>query len=279
MRRLEVKSRAARVLPLLLVGVVGLMFLLKQCSSERPQRHSAADVRSGGDTVNIAIEYSPMAMIMTGDTLGGFGYDMMRAVAAHAGMPVKFTPVTSLSQTLRAMAKGRYDVIIAEIPVTVEFRERYRFTMPVCLDRMVLVQHVDSAGNVAVNTQLDLARRHVSVIAGSPALDRIRNLSHEIGDTIYVDSDSLHSAEQLFLLAAAGEIYPAVINAATARTLAAGREDVNVSRGVSFTQFQSWVVTRNNKALADSLDSAIVRFRRTAAYGRLIDRYRLMPVK
>lgn len=278
MRRLEVKSRAAKLLPLILLGVLALMVMLKQCSSERPGRGSA-DGPSGGDTVDVAIEYSPMAMMMTGDSLGGFGYDMMRAVAGEMRLPVKFTPVTSVSQTLRAMAKGRYDLIIAEIPVTAEFRERYRFTEPVCLDRMVLVQHLDSAGNVAVNTQLDLARRRVAVIAGTPALDRIRNLSHEIGDTIYVTADSLHSAEQLFLLAAAGATDPAVINSATARALAGRRDDVDISRGVSFTQFQSWVVDAKNKALADSIDSAIVRFRLSPAYGRLIDRYGLMPVR
>lgn len=277
MRRLPVKKRAAAALPLVLVGVLALMFMLRQCSAPRPAQVAAADVRAGGDTLNVAIEYSPMALMMTSDTLGGFGYDMIREVAASRGMAVKFTPVTSLSVTLRAMARGRYDVVIAEVPVTAEFRGRYRYTEPVCLDRMVLVQRVDSAGNVEVGTQLDLARRRVNVIAGTPAADRLRNLSHEIGDTIIVVADSVHSSEQLFLLTASGETGPSVINGATARALAQGRDDVDVARGVSFTQFQSWIVDSRRSGIAESLDSGIVVFKRTPAYRALVGRYGLMP--
>jgi len=280
MRRLEVKNNMARRLALALGGVLALMFMLRQCSSERPSGPAAIQpARAGGDTLNVAVEYSPMSLMMTGDTLGGFGYDMMREIAARQNLAVRFTPVTSLSATLRAMAADRYDVVIAEIPVTAEFRGRYRYTEPVCLDRMVLVQRTDSAGRVEVNTQLDLARRRVTVIAGTPAADRLRNLSHEIGDTIIVEADSIHSSEQLFLLTAAGEIGASVINSATARVLSEGRADVDATRGVSFTQFQSWIVGKRRVAMADSLDSGIVRFKRTAAYRDLVGRYGLMPAR
>lgn len=259
---------------ILLIIIASLMFCLRQCSATRP--HVAADSRPGGDTVNIGIEYSPLAvMSMGGDSLGGFGYELMSALAKNEGLTVNFHPVVRLEKALQLLDSGYFDVVIAELPMTAEFRERYRFTEPVFVDRQVLVQLRDSAGNVPVNSQLDLGGHTVTLVAGSPAADRIANLSREIGDTILIDTDSIHSPEQLFLLTAAGEIPMAVINASTARAMATDYPDVDISKAVSFSQLQSWVLTRRNKVLSDTIDAALHRFTGTAAYQTLLKRYGL----
>lgn len=263
----------------LLVVAIALMMMIRTCSSPRPDGSvDPARQPAGGDTLNVAIEFAPMAMMPQGDTIAGFGYELLNAIAAREGLKVKFFPITSLSSTLSQMADGRFDLVIAEIPVTAEFKERYRFTEPVCLDRQVLVQRRDSTGRLPVNTQLQLGGRRVTVIAGSPAIDRLRNLAREIGDTIIICPDSIYSSEQLFLLVATGRIPLTVINRATAASLAADYPDVDISRGVSFTQFQSWIVSKSRPDLARRLDSAIVSFRADTAYTRLLTRYGLSGV-
>ena len=66
-----------------------------------------------------------------------------------------------------------------------------------------------------------------------------------------------------------------MVNSATARRLAADYPGVDISTAVSFTQFQSWIMSRNNAALADSVDAAIIRFKKTGAYTDLLHRYGL----
>lgn len=277
-RLLQPKKGRAGLYVGLLLAVGACMVCLRHCST--PRADHSADLRPGGDTVNVAIEYSPLAVMSAdGDSLTGFGYELMEALAADNGLHVHYHPIVSLSNALERLDSGYFDIVIAEMTVTAEFRERYRFTEPVFLDRQVLVQRRDTAGRLAVANQLDLARRGVTVVARSGADDRLRSLAREIGDTIYVTSDSLHSPEQIFLLAAAGEIPLAVINASTARALASDYPDMDISTAVSFTQFRSWALGRHNEALSDTLDAALRRFKDTARYRALIDKYGISPAQ
>ena len=107
----------------------------------------------------------------------------------------------------------------------------------------------------------------------SPAAERLSNLAREIGDTIIVRHDSIRSAEQLFMLTAVGKVPRAVINAAKAAALAKDNPEFDISTPVSFTQFQSWVVNKDNPVLADTLDAQIRRFKTTPQYARLLTRY------
>jgi len=277
MEHLKTRKRALGLYFGLLVSVIVAMLMLRTCSSRRPSMPGQS-AKAGGDTIEVAIEYSPLALVGQGDTLAGFGYEMMTAIAGALGRQVKFTPVTSFSASERAMRCGRFDVIVAEIPVTSEFRERYRFTSPVFIDRQVLVQKRREDGSLAVNTQLDLAGKRVTVIAGSTVADRIRNLSKEIGDTIFIEPDSVYSSEQLFLLVVSGDIPLAVINSGTARMLSGDYPEIDIVKSVSFNQFQSWVVNRRRSGLADSIDSAIIRYQLTPSYRRLVGKYGIQPV-
>ena len=49
---------------------------------------------SSGDTLDIAIEYSPVTYYTYEDTLGGYNYDLLRMMSDSAGCPMKFHPVT-----------------------------------------------------------------------------------------------------------------------------------------------------------------------------------------
>ncbi len=277
--RLAPKTGRTGLYAALLLITILLMVALRQCSAPRPD-NGDSEVIAGGDTVNVAIEYSPLAvMSMGGDSLGGFGYEMISRIAAREGLVLKFHPIVKLRKALVDLDSGQYDILIAELPMTAAMKRRYRMTEPIFLDRQVLIQKLDSNRHRTVESQLDLGGRRVTVVGGSPAVERLRNLSREIGDTIYIDADSLHSPEQIFLLTAAGELPLAVVNASTARALSSDYPDMDISTDVSFTQFRSWVLTGRDSTLANTLDSAIVRFMTTPEFKTLLRRYHLDPVR
>lgn len=134
----------------LLALVILAMFSLRACS-ERRVPVVADDVHSGGDTIDVAIEYSPLTFYRYADTLGGFQYDMLRSIAAAEGLKLKFHPVTSPDAALERLADGRFDIIVADIPLTANYKEQLAFTEPVFLDRQVLVQRGDSSGRTLVD--------------------------------------------------------------------------------------------------------------------------------
>ncbi len=250
------------------------MYMLRQCSHRTPEIWDGTPRPSQGDTIDVAIEYSPMSLYRYADTLGGFSYDMIRHIASDNGLTLKFHPLTALSEGLNGLNTGLYDIVVADMPSTASYGSEYRFTEPVLLDRQILVQRLDSASaQPSVGTQLDLAGRTVYVTYGSAAAGRLDNLAREIGDTIIVRQSEEYSAEQLFILTASGHLPLAVVNEKVARRLAQSYPLAHISTGISFTQFQSWVVAARDTTLAAKLDSMIVRTKSTPWYEELLKRY------
>ena len=232
----------------LLAVVVSCMVALSLC--DRPAQ--TADSRpSGGDTLDIAIEYSPVTYYTYDDTLGGYNYDLLRLMSDKTGCPMKFHPVVTLEKALTGLENGQYDVVVAQFPMTARDTARYAFTEPIYIDQQVLVQRRDSR---AIHSQLELAGDTVWVVKGSPMVGRIASLSREIGDTIYAHVDELYGPEQLMMMVSAGEIRYAVVNRSIARAMASKLPNLDRSVAISLSQFQSWMVNKDRQSLCDSLN-------------------------
>ncbi len=258
------------ILPALLLMSIVIMIMARTCSREFPPSRGEF-FPATGDTLNVAIDYSPMSLYRYDDTLGGFNYDLIRMVGDSLRRPLKFHPVVSLSKATEGLADGRYNIVVASTPVTASYRERYRFTEPVYIDRQVLITL-----DTTVTTQLNLAGHRVRVVAGSPVADRLANLSREIGDSIYVEPDSVNGPEQLFILAASGEIPMAVVDLHTARIMAERHPQIDLSTAVSFNQFQSWIMYPDSADhTASSIDSTLRLIKQSPAYPTLLHRYGL----
>ena len=249
MRQLHPAKRGQITLYVILLAmVVGFMVALSMC--DKPVV-DPDDSPSGGDTLDIAIEYSPVTYYTYDDTLGGYNYDLLRIIADSVGCPMKFHPVVTLEKALAGLDDGRYDVLVAQFPMTAGDTSKFAFTEPIYIDQQVLVQR---RGSQAIHSQLDLAGDTVWVVKGSPMVGRIASLSREIGDTIYVHVDELYGPEQLMMMVSSGEIRYAVVNRSIARTMATRLHNLDRSVAISLSQFQSWMVAKNRHGLCDSLN-------------------------
>ena len=252
----------------LLALVVGCMVALSMCDKPADQ---PATLHSGGDTLDIAIEYSPVTYYTYDDTLGGYNYDLLRLMSRNAGRPMRFHPMVTLEKALAGLESGRFDVVVAQYPMTAGDTARFAFTQPIYIDQQVLVQR---RGSKAIHSQLDLAGDTVWTVKGSPMTQRIASLSREIGDTIYVHADELYGPEQLMMMVSAGEIRYAIVNRSIARAMASKLPDLDRSVAISLSQFQSWIVSKHRQGLCDTLNLWHKQVKRdTAAYMGLQRRY------
>ena len=238
---------------LLLVIVVACMVALSRC--DKPVPLPEAHTASGGDTIDVAIEYSPVIYYTYDDTLGGYDYDLLRMLSQVSRRPMKFHPIVTLQKGLDGLGTGTYDVLVAQFPTTAQNREKYVFTEPIYIDQQVLVQQRPAR----VHAQLELAGDTVHVVKGSPMVERIHGLSREIGDTIHIVADETYGPEQLVMLVASGDIRMAVVNKSIASALAARLQNIDISVDVSLSQFQAWALNKGNTALRDSLNSWLER--------------------
>ena len=255
-----------------LVVATAAMVLARQCShrGDSPFR-SGLPAKSGGDTLDVAIEISPLSYSLARDTISGLDYDILRAFSVQTRRPVKFHPFAPMDYALDGLRAGVFDVVVSSLPSTSSLKQELLLTDRVYLDRQVLVQRRHDPH--FIREAHALAGDSVWIAAGSPLRDRIRNLSREIGDTIYIMSDHPYTSEHLVMLVAAGEIPRAVVNEGLARRLAAADTLLDLSTPVSFTQFQTWAVAPSDTALRRTLNAFLASFRNTPRYRALLDRY------
>ncbi|MBD5232925.1 MAG: transporter substrate-binding domain-containing protein [Bacteroidales bacterium] len=254
---------------ILILGVGGMM---RRCSDTTPSV-AVEYHKPGDDTLAVAIEMSPLTYTLRNDTAEGFDYSILRDIAAEHDVTVSFYPFSQLEEAFRGLSEHRYNLVVASIPATKALKEYFPLTDGVYLDKQVLVQRRDSTGVGPISSQEQLRGDTVWIAEGSPFGTRLRNMSKELGDTIYVESSPKYSSEHLAILTALGEVKQAVVPGAVARHIATDYPVLDISTPISFNQFQCWAVAPGDSALLDSLNTWLGQFRETPAFRRLAEKY------
>ena len=179
-------------------------------------------------------EYNSISYFADGDTVSGFHYELLNAFARSKGL-----------------------------------------TPEIILNKQVLVQRKPELENdsMYIHSQLELARKTLHVVKGSPVLLRIHNLSNEIGDTIYIQEVEKYGPEQLLAMVAHGDIDYTVCDESIAQASINDFPQLDIKTAISFTQFYSWGVSKHSPILLDSLNAWLDTYTLTPEFRELQKKY------
>lgn len=258
----------------LLIIVVVMMIRMRPEKVHETGPRDYAEIKKEG-VLRMVTEYNQSGYYIAGDTIEGFQYELSQAIAKLSGLEVQTHLVMSLSESFRELSDNQCDIVARNIPITSEIKENYLFTEPIVLNKQVLVQRTEIANNniKPIRNQLDLAQKNLYIPKDSPALLRLRNLEHEIGDTIYVHEDEFYSTEQLIIMVAKGDIDYAVCDQQIAHLSQKQFPEIDIHTDISFTQLQSWAVRKDSPILLDSLNSWLNQIRESGLYDDIYKRY------
>ena len=254
--------------------ILALIFTFRYCGKqEKPLGHPrdyAAIAKEG--ILRVATEYNSISFYVDGDTISGFHYELIQAFARDKRLKAEITPVMSFEERLKGLSEGRYDVIAYGILATSKLKDSL---LLIVLNKQVLVQRKENGENdsLYIRNQLDLARRTLHVVKGSPSILRIQNLGNEIGDTIYIKEIEKYGPEQLISLVAHGDIDYAVCDESIARAVADSLSQIDINTAISFTQFYSWAVSKQSPVLLDSLNTWLDKFQKEEEYQKIYKKY------
>lgn len=265
-------KRYTKYLILVVISALVVLFLnQKKTSKERPRDY--AEIKKSG-VLRMVTEYNSLSYFVEGDTISGFHYELARAFAKAKGLRLEITPEMSFDQRLKDLSAGKYDIIAYNMLVTSEQKDSLLLTSPILLNKQVLVQRKANAKNPKyIKSQLDLAHKLLHVVKGSPSILRIRNLSNEIGDPIYIKEVEKYGSEQLLAMVAHGDINYAVCDESIALASIDSFPQLDIKTDISFTQFYSWGVSKQSPVLLDSLNSWLKTFTKSKEYQRIYKRY------
>jgi len=188
---------------------------------------------------------------------------------------VEISLESSLDKSIEGLRQDKYDIVARNIPVTTKLRDSLVFTEPIAQNRQVLIQRKQkyNDGIEPLRSHLDLAKKTIYVPAKSPVILRIQNLSHEIGDTIYIKEDGVYGPEQLAMLVASKEIDFAVCDENTAEKVAKTLPEIDYATFIGFTHLEAWAVRADSPVLLDSLNVWINRLKKTENYNKIYRKY------
>lgn len=263
---------------LLLIAALMVMVLVRKSmrdfrsASLLPRDYS--EIMASGH-LNVVTDYNSIGLYVSGDTLQGFQREMILALEKEWGIKVNLFLENSLDENLEGLQTMRYDLVARNIPVNIQLKDTFSFTTPITLNKQVLVQRKQAYNDSVepIRQHLDLAGRIIHVAGDSPAILRLNNLSHEIGDTIFIVEDPTYETEQLVMMVASGDIDFTVCDEKMAIRLAKLLPEIDIETDISFTQLESWAVRKDSPVLLDSLNSWLGQFKTTPAFKRIYRKY------
>jgi ABC-type amino acid transport substrate-binding protein len=261
------------IMGVIAVSLSAILFKPEPQASEPAPRSYEEIIRSG--VLRAVTEYNSISYHAQADSIGGLHYELLQAFAESKGLKTEITPEMIVEKRIEGIQLGIYDLLANNVLISSERKDSLLFTSPILLSRQVLVQRKPTEMNDQnyINSLLDLAGKTVHVVKESPSILRIHNLSNEIGDTIYIKEIEKYGQEQLLAMVAAGDIDYAVCDESIALTAANDLPRLDFETTISFTQFYSWGVNKENTILLDSLNAWLDSFKQTEAFQKLLKKY------
>ena len=248
-------------------GIVAFLMLIagivKWIEGKNIPLRDFPEIASEG-VLNIVTEYNSVGYYVSGDTIAGIQYELCRYIEKRSGLQVRITPENSWENCLEKLKHNQCDIIALNTPVTNESKQMAAFTIPIVQNKQVLVQRKPDENDSLplIRNQMNLAHKTVLVPARSPWILRLRNLSEEIAEPIYIQEIENCTQEQIIYMVVDGEADYAVADKAIALKNVQLFPNLDAGTDISFTQLQAWSVRKNAPVLLDSLNTWIAEYQR-----------------
>ncbi|MCF8227943.1 MAG: transporter substrate-binding domain-containing protein [Bacteroidales bacterium] len=189
----------------------------------------------------------------------GYQYELLKLLADELDVKLEIIVENDLNKSFEMLDNEEADLLAMGLTVTKERSNQVDFTEPIMQTRQVLVQRkpegwrkMKTWGDVEaelVRNPLELAGDTIHVQKNSSFSERLKNLSDEIGDTIFIIEDHDMEVEDLIRSVAEGKINYTVADEHVARVNEKYYPNIDVRTPLSFPQNLAWAIREGNDSL------------------------------
>lgn len=283
--------------PLIFSGCIAVGLWLTACresslfnwiSPERePHEEYVADldldkIKNRGYLTAIMQNSSTGLFIYRGRTMG-YEYELLRLFAEHLDLELRIDVTPNLEEAFAKLNRGEGDLLAYNLTVTKERQKRIAFSHYHHLVPQVLVQRkpdnwrelkAHEIEKSMIRNPVDLIGREVHVRYQSAHLERLQNLSNEIGgDIIIVQEDPDVETETIIQRVAEGLYDYTVAEENVALVNSTYYPNLDVSTAISFPTQIAWGLRKNADTLLTALNDWILKMRKTTDYYVIYDKY------
>jgi membrane-bound lytic murein transglycosylase F len=256
----------------------------KQPSVITPQQTSFLDLnefRERGKIVALTDFNSTNYFLYKGEPMG-FHYELLKSFSDYIGVNLEIITENDIARSFSMLNSGKADILAVDLTISKSRKKKIGFTDPISQTRQVLVQRKPNRWNMLLKDELEkqlirdplkLKGKTIYVQSGSSAVDCIKNLQDQIGDTIDMIQVP-YETEDLINLVAKQEIDYAVCDENIAIVNSGYYPIIDVGTPVSFPQNLAWGIRKEkSENLALALNSWISAYKKSSAYTYLYAKY------
>lgn len=217
----------------------------------------------------------------------GYEYELLKLLAKHLEVDLRIKVTSGVAKAIEKLNKGEGDILAFPLTVTKERTEQIAFTNPHFNSYQVLVQRKPSDWRKLSQEEIDrqvirnvatLIGKEIYVMPNSSYLQRLRNLSEEIGGDIIIKEDSLNSeSESLIKAVALGQIDYTVADYQIAMVNAAYYPNLDVSTILSLPQQIAWATRKNSPELLQATNDWLFKIKKESTFMVIYNRYFKSP--
>ncbi|WP_305038998.1 transglycosylase SLT domain-containing protein [Fulvivirga ligni] len=217
----------------------------------------------------------------------GYEYDLLSLFAKEIGVSLEIKVTSSIDEAFDMLNKGQGDIIAYSLAITKTRKEVVSFTKSHYTTKQVLVQRKprnwrrmsrDELDKKLIRNQVSLIGKEIHVRKSSSFVDRLHNLSDEVGgDILIVEDQDSAETEELIRKVAYSDIDYTIADETTALVNASYYPILDVRTSISFPQQIAWAVRKNSEELLPTLNTWITGVKKKPTFNIIYNKYFRSP--
>ena len=251
------------------------------------QKHEPIDydlddiVESG--VLRVITTYSPTGYFLyKGETMG-FEYEIFKRLADHLNISLEIILAKNIDSVITMLNRGDGDIIALGYTITSDRKEAVSFTDPYMITHQSLIQKKpdnwrkmtrDNIKEALATDIIDLINDTVSVRQNSSYYLRLKEMTNELGDSIYIDIlPGETSDEQIIKMVSDGKIKYSIIDNHKAAIHKSYFPNIDVDTPVSLSQRIAWAVRKSSPDLLAIINEGLEVIKRKPDYNMIYEKY------
>ncbi|MCF8331262.1 MAG: transporter substrate-binding domain-containing protein [Bacteroidales bacterium] len=240
------------------------------------------DIKADGKLTAVTTYSSTSYFLYRGQPMG-FEYELLKRFAEYLDVELEIRISNSIDSLFRELQNEEVDLIAHGLTITSGRKQIVDFTDYLYLTHQVLVQKKpdnwrkmswSSVQSHLVHDAIELIGDTVSVRANSSYIQRLDNLSHEIGGKIHIDTlPGNLSTSEIIKMVVDGKIKYTIADNNLASINASYYPILNIDVPVSFSQRIGWAVRPQADELLVSANQWLKKIKKKVDYYVIYNKY------
>jgi len=213
----------------------------------------------------------------------GYQYELLKLLADHLDVKLVLEINNDLNSCFEGLNTGEYDIIALGLTVTKERNQLVDFTIPINQTRQVLVQRkpdkwrkmrtYDEVEQHLIRNPLQLAGKTINIQKNTTFHSRLKNLSDEIGSSIFIIEDPDKEVEELITDVVNKDIDYTICDEHIALVNEKYYPDIDVKTPISFQQNIAWAIKKGDSVFLEEINNWLAGFNKSITSRYIYNKY------